>query len=167
MQSGICGVSFEKPSAWATVFQVFWQFALSVSFALRLYKSYNHAHAPGQHMWPGPGPWPNLRLQVLQNSGSLMFMCLWVSLSLSLSPSPSLSLSLCTIFAQCSSFLCHISFSETNEWLKDWAKQWAQLGQLWSETTSCQVHRKFHFTCIKQKDSSQPEIYKALKPFWF
>ena len=34
-----------------------------VTFAPRLYKSdynhYNHAHAPGLHMWPSPGPWPD------------------------------------------------------------------------------------------------------------
>ena len=25
--------------------------------AQRLYNRYNHAHVPGQHMWPSPGPW--------------------------------------------------------------------------------------------------------------
>ena len=27
--------------------------------APRLYNSYNHAHVPGQHMWPSPGPGPD------------------------------------------------------------------------------------------------------------
>ena len=43
-----------------------------VTFALRLYNCYNHAHSPGQHMWPSPGP--RARLQSLQNSGSRMLM---------------------------------------------------------------------------------------------
>ena len=30
-----------------------------MTFALRLYNSYNHAHVPYQHMWPSLGPWPN------------------------------------------------------------------------------------------------------------
>ena len=38
-------------------------------------------------------------------------------------------------------------YSETNEWLKDGAKQWALL---WSATTSRQFHRKFH-VAWKQK----------------
>ena len=29
-----------------------------MTFALRLYNCYNHAHAPGQHMWPRPGRLP-------------------------------------------------------------------------------------------------------------
>ena len=28
-----------------------------VTFALRLYNRYNHAHAQGLPMWQGPGPW--------------------------------------------------------------------------------------------------------------
>ena len=49
--------------------------AYFVTFAPRLYNSYNHAHAQGPHMWPSPGPLA--RLQVLQNSGSQILM-LWV-----------------------------------------------------------------------------------------
>ena len=30
-----------------------------VAFALRLYNSYNHSHAPGLHMWPSHGPEPD------------------------------------------------------------------------------------------------------------
>ena len=30
-----------------------------VTFALRLYNSYNHVHAPGPQMSPSPGPWPD------------------------------------------------------------------------------------------------------------
>ena len=35
--------------------------AFFVTFALRPYKSYYPAHAPGQHMWPSPGPWPGFQ----------------------------------------------------------------------------------------------------------
>ena len=40
-------------------------------------------------------------------------------------------------------------YSETNdsEWSKDWAKQWVLF---WSATSSCQFHRKFHFTWNKK-----------------
>ena len=33
--------------------------AFSVTFALRLYKSYNHADEPHQQMWLSQGPWPD------------------------------------------------------------------------------------------------------------
>ena len=33
--------------------------AFSVTFALRLYNSFSHAHAPRPHMWLSPGPRPN------------------------------------------------------------------------------------------------------------
>ena len=42
--------------------------AYIVTFALRLYNSYNHTHVPGQLKWL------RAQLQVLQNSGSGMFM---------------------------------------------------------------------------------------------
>ena len=41
----------------------------------------------------------------------------------------------------------HAVFSETNDWYQDWAKRWALL---WLATTSCQFHRKFHFTWNKK-----------------
>ena len=50
-------VGFEKPSGWVIVFEVFliiqekiYGQAPFVTFALRLYNSCNHAHAPGPHM---------------------------------------------------------------------------------------------------------------------
>ena len=62
---GLEGV--EKLSQWALVFKYFPQFeekqgltcqVLFIRFAPRLYNSYNHAHATGQHMWLSPGPGP-------------------------------------------------------------------------------------------------------------
>ena len=49
---------------WAIVFKYFLQFmekqwpSTFVTFTLRLYNSYNHAHAKGPHMWPSLSPWP-------------------------------------------------------------------------------------------------------------
>ena len=39
-------------------------------FALRLYNSYYHAHASGQHMWPSRAPRPHSNFQVLEKSGN-------------------------------------------------------------------------------------------------
>ena len=52
-------------------------------------------------------------------------------------------------------------YSETNEWLQDWAKQWELL---WSATTSRQFRWNFHFPW-KKNYSLLPNIYKASKPF--
>ena len=74
----VCWVRVEKLSLLALAFKYFRQSkenhgpSTFRDFALRLYNCYNHAHWPGQHMWPSPGPWA--RLQVLQNSGGRMFM---------------------------------------------------------------------------------------------
>ena len=46
----------------SSIFENSWKnncLALSVTFAPRLYKSYDHAHPPGQQMWPSPDPWPD------------------------------------------------------------------------------------------------------------
>ena len=63
---GSCGGwELKNPLAWTSFFKFFWQFKQKrrpgtfVTFALRLYNSYNHAHEPNQHMWPSPGPWPD------------------------------------------------------------------------------------------------------------
>ena len=45
--------------------------ALSVAFAPRVYNSYNHAHAPGPHMWLSPGPGPNSKSS---KNGSRIFV---------------------------------------------------------------------------------------------
>ena len=53
-------VASEKPSMLALVLKYFQQFmgqSTLVKYARRLHNSYNHAHAPGQHMWLSPGPW--------------------------------------------------------------------------------------------------------------
>ena len=58
-------------------------------------------------------------------------------------------------------FLCHVLTRD--QWMIErLSKQWVLL---WWATTSRQFHRKFHFTWIKS-DLSQPDICKALKPFW-
>ena len=51
---------------WLSFFQYFWGFKEKLwpnTFcgycSEALYNSYDHAHTPGQHMWPNPGPWPN------------------------------------------------------------------------------------------------------------
>ena len=61
----VWGVRFEKLSLWAC-FQVFSTIqgknkgqASFGTFAPRLCNSYNHACAPGPHMWQSPGPRPD------------------------------------------------------------------------------------------------------------
>ena len=49
------------------------------------------------------------------------------------------------------SYSYSFSYSEINEWSKDWAKRRARL---WSVTTSRQFHQKFHFTWKTKGDSS-------------
>ena len=64
-QSGEWGL--KNPLAWPSFFKYFRQFkekqrpSTFVTFALRIYNSYNHAHAPGSSpsLWPSPGPWPD------------------------------------------------------------------------------------------------------------
>ena len=58
-------VENENPLVWPSFFKYFRQFRVKkkrrpstfVAFALRFYNSYNHAHAPGPHIWPSLGPW--------------------------------------------------------------------------------------------------------------
>ena len=57
-------------------------------------------------------------------------------------------------------------YSETNEWLQDWAKRQALL---WSALTRQQLLAdsiKIFISHEKKSDSLRPDIYKALKPFW-
>ena len=68
-----------------------------------------------------------------------------------------LDLLLCTAFDS-----EHAVFSETNDWYKDWAKRWALL---WLATTSCQSHRKFHFTWNK-KWLVAALYLQSIKTFW-
>ena len=75
------GMRVEKPSSMAFIFQVFSRKTEGQALlwlCSELYNSYNHAHAPGQHMWlslgsrvQALGQWA--QLQVLHNSGSRMF----------------------------------------------------------------------------------------------
>ena len=54
----VWGMRVEKPSQLALVLKYFRKFmgqAPIVTFALRLYNSYNHALAPGPHTWPSLG----------------------------------------------------------------------------------------------------------------
>ena len=75
------GKSFEKPSLWALVFKYFRQFkekqgpSTFCHFCSELYHRYNHADAPGSHMWPSPDSGSGSKC-VMHNSGSQMFM-LW------------------------------------------------------------------------------------------
>ena len=59
------GMRVKNHPVWPSFFKYFRQFkkkqrpSTFVTFALRLYNSYNHAHEPGLHMWPTPGPGPD------------------------------------------------------------------------------------------------------------
>ena len=55
------GMRVENPLVWPSFFKYFWlkekrRPGTFVTFVPRLYNCYNHAHAPGPHMWPSPVP---------------------------------------------------------------------------------------------------------------
>ena len=80
-QSGEWGL--KNPLAWPSFFKYFRQFkekqrpSTFVTFALRIYNSYNHAHAPGSSpsLWPSPGPWPDSKC-----SKTVEVRCSWSEL---------------------------------------------------------------------------------------